>query len=251
MDSPASNALAHFVNLAMFLLGQHEQNSASPTHIAAELYRANRIENYDTCSLRITLADDVPLYVAYTHACATSVDPIVTIETERAIIRYVAGRHIEVRGGANGGTNVEVIPLIQHPHSHMLRAFHSCIRQPNDSMLCATLEMARNHVVAMNVASETSPVHDIPGDYIDTLPGPDHAPLRAIRNINPAMQACVSNKQMLCKTALAPWSVPAASKPIPRDYRHFSGPVSPSASPRVSVTTHTPPSRRPVPSTSR
>src|SRR5205809_320962 len=141
MDSPATNALAHFINLAMFLLGDSVSTSASATHVAAELYRANRIENFDTCSLRLTLAGDVPLYIAYTHACATSVDPIVTIETERAVIRYIAGRHIEVRTGSN----VELFPLIQHPHSHMLHAFRSCIRDRENSAVCATLEMAREH----------------------------------------------------------------------------------------------------------
>src|SRR4051812_59806 len=48
MDSPATNALAHFINLAMFLLGDTTSTSASATHMAAELYRANRIENFDT-----------------------------------------------------------------------------------------------------------------------------------------------------------------------------------------------------------
>src|SRR5207248_6229374 len=131
-------------------------SSASPTHVAAELYRANTIENFDSCSLRLTLAGDVPLYVAYTHACAHSVDPIIAIETSTHIIRYIAGRHIEIRRG----TNVEVIPLIPHPHSHMLGALQSCIRDGAGSALCATLEMAREHVVALNVASESFAITD-------------------------------------------------------------------------------------------
>ena len=58
------------------------------------------------------------------------------IETERAVIRYIAGRHIEVRTGSN----VELFPLIQHPHSHMLHAFRSCIRDRENSAVCATLQ---------------------------------------------------------------------------------------------------------------
>src|SRR4051812_17016556 len=248
MDSPASNALAHFINLAMFLLGPTKQTSASATHVAAELYRANRIENYDTCSLRMTLPGDVPLYAAYTHACATNVDPIVTIETETSMIRYVAGRHVEiVHVGSSRDADREVLPLLQHPHSHMLQAFKSCIRDDDSGALCATLDMAREHVVALNVASEHSSIIDIPREYIDSLPGPDHAPLRAVRDIVPAMQAATNNKQMLCETGLAPWSIPAASRPIPRDYPPFAGPVAP----RVSVTTHTTPMRRAVPSAAR
>jgi predicted dehydrogenase len=243
MDSPASNALAHFIHLAMFLLGPTPETAASPTHIAAELYRANRIENFDTCSLRLTLPGDTPLLAAYTHACATSVDPIVTIEMESAVIRYVAGRHVEIRRKDSGPAAAsETIPLMPHPHAYMLRAFQHCIRESPEPASCATLEMAREHVVALNVASETSPITDIPRELIDVLPGPDHAPLRAIRDIVPAMQACVTQPCMLSETSLAPWTVPAASKPIPRGYNHFTGPLSP----RVSVTTHVAPPRRPA-----
>ena len=243
MDSPASNALAHFIHLAMFLLGPTPETAASPTHVAAELYRANRIENFDTCSLRLTLPGDTPLLAAYTHACATSVDPIVTIEMESAVIRYVAGRHVEIRRKDSGpAASSETIPLMPHPHAHMLRAFQHCIRESPEPAFCATLEMAREHVVALNVASETSPITDIPRELIDVLPGPDHAPLRAIRDIVPAMQACVTQRCMLSETSLAPWAVPATSKPIPRGYNHFAGP----SSPRVSVTTHVAPPRRPA-----
>ena len=248
MDSPASNALAHFIHLAMFVLGPTTHTSAAPTHVAAELYRANRIENYDTCSLRITLADDVPLNVAYTHACVTNADPIISIETESSLIRYVAGRHIEIRPSPSScmeGT--ETLPLVPHPHSQMLRAFQSCIREENTPSFCASLEMARQHVVALNVASENTPIIDIPRQYIDTHPGPDHAPLRAIREIVPTMQACTVNRQMIHETGLAPWSVPATSKPIPPGYHHFAGP----AEPRVSVTTHTSPARRAIPTGTR
>ena len=40
------------------------------------------------------IAGDVPLYVAYTHACAQSVDPIIAIETSTHTIRYIAGRSL-------------------------------------------------------------------------------------------------------------------------------------------------------------
>src|SRR5688500_7814725 len=75
LDSPVSNALAHFLHLALFLLGPTREQSAKPTAVAAELYRANRIENYDTCTMRFTVKGpgvqgEIPLFIAYTHACA-------------------------------------------------------------------------------------------------------------------------------------------------------------------------------------
>src|SRR5665213_934650 len=54
LDSPANNAMAHFLNLALFLLGSTQVDSANPITVEAELYRANSIENYDTCSVSYT-----------------------------------------------------------------------------------------------------------------------------------------------------------------------------------------------------
>jgi predicted dehydrogenase len=248
MDSPASNALAHFVHLAMFLLGPSTHEATTATQVAAELYRANRIENFDTCSLRITLTGDVPLYVAYTHACAATADPVISIETETALIRYIAGRHIEILPTSSAAADQrELLPLTPHPHSHMLRVFQNCIRDQSDGALCASLEMSREHIVALNVISENTPIVDIPRDFLEIHPGPDHAPLRAIRDIVSTMQAATQRKLMVHETGLAPWSVAATSKPIPRPYRHFAGPVGP----RVTVTTHANSPRLAIPTVTR
>src|SRR5205814_3583276 len=103
------------------------------------------------------------------------------------------------------------------------------------------------HVVALNVASESFGISDVPREHIDTLPGPDHAPLRAIHNIIPALQACVATKCMLFETSRAPWSVPVSNKPIPTGYHHFAGPFGA----RTPVTAHVPSPRRTAASASR
>ncbi len=56
MDSPLSNAISHYANLALFWLGDAPAATAVPLAVDAELYRANPIENYDTCALRVHLA---------------------------------------------------------------------------------------------------------------------------------------------------------------------------------------------------
>src|SRR5262249_24117968 len=150
---------------------------------------------FDTCSLLFTLQRDIPLHIAYTHACSTNVDPIISSETDSTLIRYVAGRHIEIQplaGPADG--NREVLPLVAHPHGHMFRAFQHCVRNPTSDGLCAALEMARVHVEALNVVSEHTSIVDIPREFIETLPGPGHAPLRAVRDLVPAMQQAIADK---------------------------------------------------------
>jgi len=218
MDSPASNALAHFLHLTLFLLGPSRQQSAQATEVAAELYRANRIENYDTCSMRFAVADNVPVLVAYTHACATSVDPLIVIDTERAQIRYLAGRQIEIR--IDGET--QLLRLSSNPYKFMFAAFQSWFYQGPGAALGATLEMARAHVVAVNAASEAAPVVTVPTSHVEIIPGPDQTPLRAIRDIVSALNTCTAEQCLLNQTGRVPWSYVSEPKTI-NGYAHFAG----------------------------
>jgi hypothetical protein len=222
MDSPASNALAHFLHLTLFLLGDTVTESAQPTSVAAELYRANRIENYDTCSLRFTVTHDVPVLLAFTHACATPVDPIVTIEAELAQISYISGRRIEIH---RGDAQDEMLPLSANPHRHMLSQFRDWVRQGPGEQLNSTLEMARAHVVAVNAASEAAAVIDVPTQYVKTMPAPDGTRIHVIEDIVEAMRVCVSGECSLDQTGLAPWAQPPARIAV-NGYHHFAGPAS-------------------------
>ena len=237
MDSPASNALAHFLHLTLFLLGDAARASAQPASVAAELYRANRIENYDTCSLHFTVKPgDVPVLVAFTHACETAIDPVVTIETERAEISYLSGRRIEIR--APGGAPLEQLRLSPDPHKHMLAAFRDWLRGgAAGARLNSTLEMARAHVVAVNAASEAAPVYDVPDDYVRSLPAADGTTIRVIRQIVEAMRACISGDCSLLQTGLAPWAQPPVRSAV-NGYTHFTGPATratPAAAPAAAA----------------
>lgn len=234
MDSPANNALAHFLHLTLFLLGDRIDAAAKPTSVAAELYRANPIENYDTCSMRFTAPGDVPILIAFTHASATNIDPVVVLETERATISYLSGRHVEIR--FKGGRPEERLPLAANPHKHMLSAFGTWVRRGAGAVLGSSLEMARCHVVAVNAASEAAPVYDVAADHVQSVAAADGSTLRTIQGIVPAMRACVAESCLLYETSLAPWTRPPRTIPI-NGYHHFPGPaVAPPVS-KVDVTT--------------
>jgi hypothetical protein len=221
MDSPASNALAHFIHLTLFLLGERAGESAAPTEVAAELYRANRIENYDTCSLRYAVTGGARLWVAYTHACSINIDPIITIDTDAgARLRYVSGRQIEI---LRDGQLVEALPLSTHPHRHMLAGFQQWVRRGTGSAPGSTLEAARCHVVAVNAASEAAPVIDVPATFVDVGPSSDNALLRSIRNIVPTMQTMTSKRCLLSEMRTAPWAAAPGVRRID-GYAHFAGP---------------------------
>jgi predicted dehydrogenase len=218
LDSPANNAMAHYLHLAQFLLGSAERESATPSEVEAELYRANDIENYDTCSLRLTFANGAHLLVAMTHACQTSIEPTIVIRTQFARIRVYARQRIEIQ--RNVAT--ERIPLIADHFAPLLATWAQWVREGADAALPGgTLEMARAHTVAINAASEVSPVTPLPADAVTTVES-DRGPLRAIPGIEVAMQTSIESGRMLHESARAAWSRPAQDLHV-QDYRRFNG----------------------------
>lgn len=90
LDSVLQNAAAHYLHSIYFMHGAAPGRSARPTALQAELYRANGIENFDTCALRaITDAGCEALFLA-THAVRRHDDPAFEYRCERATLVYNA-----------------------------------------------------------------------------------------------------------------------------------------------------------------
>jgi predicted dehydrogenase len=218
LDSPASNALSHFIHLVMYLLGPTMGEAAPPTSIQAELYRSNSIENYDTCNLRIKVASEVDFLVALTHACAENVDPEINITTDRAAIRVLPGKSIEItRDGKQ-----ESMSLEGGRYGNVIGAFARRLQGEPNAPSGATLEMARAHVLAINGASQASPIVDVPADQHHTVPAKDGSPVRAIRDIAPILRKCITQRQLLHESGLVSWSR-AAEKLDLTAYKKFTG----------------------------
>lgn len=88
MDSILFNACAHYVHNLLFVLGDAMDTSAYPKKIEAECLRANDIENFDTCVLRMTMEGGAKLYFAASHASNGVREPEFEFRFERAVVSY-------------------------------------------------------------------------------------------------------------------------------------------------------------------
>jgi predicted dehydrogenase len=230
LDSPANNALAHYIHLALFLLGPTEFTSAVPLEVEAELYRANPIENYDTCSLRLTFDGGSHALIALTHACQNNMEPDVLIRAERARIRYSPARRIDIRTESV----TETIKLLRNPHSAMFETMQKWLTDGPNSAPGGTLEMARAHTVAINAASQIAPIVDIPDDFIESGVDERGAPLTTVRGLVDALLGATREGRMLHESRLAPWSVPAKDIDA-RGYCCFPGPAVAPRTPPIRI----------------
>jgi predicted dehydrogenase len=88
LDSPASNAMAHFLHHLFYVLGVETSSSARPEEAVAELYRANPIENFDTGICRAHAECGVEVLFYGSHATQSRQEPTFHLEFENAAISY-------------------------------------------------------------------------------------------------------------------------------------------------------------------
>ena len=88
LDSPANNAMAHFLHNACFLLGPAPHLSAMPSQVCAELGRANPIESADTAACRIVLDDGCEVVFLASHATDLPIQPRFRLECDEAVVTF-------------------------------------------------------------------------------------------------------------------------------------------------------------------
>jgi predicted dehydrogenase len=221
MDSPANNAISHYIHLALFLLGPDLAHSGVPESVEAELYRANPIENYDTASMRFHLAGGATLLVLLTHACPLTVHPRIHIEGTRGSMSMASDGSIEIISN----NRREVFQSGRNACPDMIRQFAALVRGAPASPVQSTFEMARSHLVAVNGASEASPVHAVAQQHVDVIPNHGNGSLVTLRGIQFAFETCVRDGRMLHESGQLSWTRPTGKRDL-RGYNHFAGPVS-------------------------
>jgi len=85
-DSVASNATAHYLNNLLFLLGDGMDAAAEAAEIQADCRRANPIETFDTCVLKLRTANGQDILFIASHAADRNIDPIFELVCEKAVI---------------------------------------------------------------------------------------------------------------------------------------------------------------------
>jgi predicted dehydrogenase len=100
-DSPLNNACAHHLHNMLYVLGDRLDSSALPKTVVAELYRANEIETFDTCAVRVTTRENVEALYVVSHATEASCGPMFSFEFDEATVLFDGTQPTESsRGGA-------------------------------------------------------------------------------------------------------------------------------------------------------
>lgn len=99
LDSPLSNAMAHFPMAMLFIAGSRQEEAARLVNVRAELRRVYPIESFDTFTLRGEWAGGGEFFFAGTHAGARVQEPLMVFQGEAGEIHWTHQRMITVRSG--------------------------------------------------------------------------------------------------------------------------------------------------------
>jgi len=107
----------------------------------------------------------------------------------------------------------------------MLSRFSKLVRGIDDAdTAVATLETARCHTVAVNGASQATPVMSVPEEFITTVEA-GKGRIRAIPGIEDVFQACAASGQLLHEAGRLPFTKAPGELDL-RGYDHFAGPLA-------------------------
>lgn len=195
LDSPANNAMAHFLHIMFYCIGEEPYSSASPLSLEAEVFRAYPIENYDTLALRILAGSGTELLFYASHAAALSYGPIFEFEFEKAHIRY-QGPGSGIAAYMKDGTLMEYGDPDNEPFQKLFRAVDAV--KKNLPVLCGP-EAARPQTICINgIQDSIRSMGRFPGEKIRT----DKNGRWWVRGLNEGFRLCYESNQLPSEAGL-------------------------------------------------
>jgi len=154
LDSPANNAMAHFLHNALFLLGPAMARSALPSVVTAELARAYPIDSADTAACRVVTDGGCEVLFLASHVTERRIAPCFRIECENGVVAYgETGQRIE--GKTEDG---QVVDYGDPDATHQFRKLFLAVeraRRPGDAV-CG-VEAAAAQTACVNAMHESAP----------------------------------------------------------------------------------------------
>lgn len=207
-DGPATNALAHLIHNIMFLASSEPDEFDVPIEVRGELYRARRIESYDTACLRGRFGSGVCFSAAFTHA---------TEETMAWRIE-VRGDKDAARISDDGGTFESSFGKITNPEPTpdlFIKTYRQFIDfiQGNRPRVATRLRDTRGYLLATNGALVSSDgIHDIGEEWVRRYKHGEDSGFD-VRSLRAAVDATLASGQLFSELGV-PWAVKTPLVPL-------------------------------------
>jgi hypothetical protein len=168
LDSVAANATAHHLHNSLFLLGERLDSAAKIKKIKAELYRANNIETYDTCTVKFTTVSGVEMGYIATHASHLVYDPQMDYRFEKGVLRSIIKGPGERVSGFSFTHNDGTVAEYGDPSDIVYKtlSMRNAVASNDDAHITCKLSTALPHLTLCNAMLDYSDIIDFPESLI-------------------------------------------------------------------------------------
>lgn len=87
-DSVVSNATSHYLHNMLYVTGGANDKSSEVKELDCTLLRVNHIENFDTATVKFTLANGAKGLFVVSHSTKENIDPVFEYRFEKGIVTY-------------------------------------------------------------------------------------------------------------------------------------------------------------------
>ena len=163
LDSIASNACAHYLHNMLFLLGDTMETSGEVAQFRAECFRANEIENFDTCCIKMKSRCGVDLYFLASHAAEEKRSPIFRYTFEKGEVLFDQEKDAQIVTRFHDGS----VKVYGNPFEDDFKKLRDCVAaaKAGTRPVC-TVETATPHVKLIEGIYRTIPIHNFPTNRI-------------------------------------------------------------------------------------
>lgn len=161
LDSPLSNAFAHFVNLSLIFAVNEVDGDPEVRIESAELLRAHEIENFDTAVVRLRTTNGVGLWFGVTHSCRTTREPEIVVEGEAGKVVWHHERDVQILPD-NGSPQSRKVGDARSARHAMMAAVLNRLRDPS-AIICGPKVAGRHTALIERIDLENHVITVPPG----------------------------------------------------------------------------------------
>lgn len=226
LDSPANNALAHYVLNLLYAGCQREGSAGFPETLQAHLLRANAIESPDTAEIKLTTDDGVPMHLFLTHANSIPCGPRMVLEGDRGKAYWQTDEGLTVIRYADGES--ETFDNRLHP-LWRFNGFRNLIQalRGGTGVICPPA-LARAQTLTINLMHESCPdIHTVPETAIveqedwEMFPPNTKGTFRRIKDLDAYMEVAIRERVFLSELGVG-WAGAARGREVHgKGYRGF------------------------------
>lgn len=220
LDTPVSNAMAHFLFLMLYWAGKDVVSFGIPGSLKADLFRAQDIDTFDTASMRIEVEDGPSVFYAVSHSVDETVQPLLRGEGEAGWFEFThCGK---LRGETREGSFEEDVMDLSIVRETMIESVCNWLSERSGHV--ALGQDAIQHVRIANALHEAAPVLAFPEERIRQRYAGDNKWI-FVDNLVSDLRQAFEQGSLLSEIWLQNGNrAPDPATPFPlHDYRCFNG----------------------------